>query len=454
MGLSSKYIGKRKNVPQKWCILRAMKIQNADALGVTQGRKTALAIAEAALHAIDTEAAVRRNIGRDGDAITIAGERYELVPGGRIIVSGIGKCAGVAAQTAEEVLRDAVSGGAVITIGDVPALRRISVYKGTHPFPSEENIRGARALVESLTGLTEKDLVIFFVTGGGSTLLCLPQDRGYEEESMVLRTLMSRGAPIDEINTVRRHLSLARGGHLAKKAYPARVVALVFSDVATDDLRAIASGPMAMDDTTIADAEAVLAKYDVLRTCGIEQCGLIETPKERKYFERVTHHIVVSNEIALEAMAEKARELGYDPAITTRRMEGEAQEVARRTIAELHGAPGGTAFLAGGETTVTIEGAGGRGGRNLEFALAALSDARSGETMLTLATDGRDNGPYAGAVCDIITMQAVADSGLSIEECLKKHDEYPFFEAIGQFLMTGDTGSNVADLVIAIKDTS
>ena len=274
---------------------------------------------------------------------------------------------------------------------------------------------------------------------------------GCREEASILGALTRVGATIQEINTVRKHLSFARGGYIAKHAYPARVVSLIFSDVPGDDIQFISSGPTVKDRTTIEDAESILSKYDVLNTCGIEKCGLIETPKEDKYFERVKNIIVVSNMVALRGMEAKARSLGLNPVLCTARLTGEAREAGKKIAGELHKVPSRTVLLYGGETTVTIRGRG-HGGRNLELVTAALGEIQDNELIMAVASDGRDNGEFAGAICDKITKEEVRKRGIDWEEMLQDNNEYPLFEDIGHYLLTGDTGSNVADLFIALKE--
>jgi glycerate-2-kinase len=245
-------------------------------------------------------------------------------------------------------------------------------------------------------------------------------------------------------------MSLARGGYLAQYAYPARIVSFIFSDVIGDDLSSIASGPTVKDLTTIEDAAEVLAKYDVLKTCNIEKCGLVETPKDDKYFEHATNILAVSNVFALNAMRKAAEALGYRVEIRSTTLEGEAKEVARMAAESLHAAPPQTLLLWGGETTVTVHG-GGNGGRNLTVGAEALAYIKEGEEILSLASDGRDHGPYAGAICDTTTIAAAHNAGADVQKYLADNDTYPLFEKIGHYVMTGDTGSNVADLIIALK---
>jgi glycerate 2-kinase len=427
-----------------------MKISNFKDLAITTSRKAVLEIAEAGLEAIDTRGVIHRLIRQKGNILTIGKETIDLTGVDKVFIAGAGKCSLDAAHALEDILGDRISGGLVLYVSGESHLKNIIGIKGTHPAPSDENIRGASQLKEALIGLTERDLVIFIASGGGSTLLCLPEDQQCKEEADVLKALTRTGATIQEVNTVRKHLSLARGGYLAQYAYPARVISLVFSDIAGDDMQFIASGPMVRDITTIQDAEQILSKYNVLTTCHIDQCGLVETPKDEKYFTRVTNILAVSNKVALDAMKVKAKLLGFKPVICDTKLSGEASDVGQRILHDLRASPAKTVLLYGGETTVTVHGYG-RGGRNLELALSAMLDIQEGEIIMPVASDGRDNGEYAGAICDVITSRKAHEKNINLQAHLQENHEYPLFREIGSYLLTGDTGSNVSDLVVALK---
>lgn len=426
-----------------------MKIKNFEELAVTGARRSALEIAEAGLEAIDTCKVIKDNVSIVGKSLLVKGETFSLEGVRRLLVVGAGKCSLDAAATLEEMLGNLITGGLVIDVRQ-GKLKKIQAYQGTHPLPTDKNIEATKKLVELLSDLSKNDLVIFIVSGGGSTLLYLPDDQGTKEESAIVSSLMKTGATIQELNTVRKHLSLARGGYLAKYAYPAQVVSLIFSDVPTDDVDFIASGPTVKDTTTVGEAEAVLDKYNVLKICGLERRGLIETPKDDKYFERVKNVVVVSNKTALEAMELKAKELGFKTKVCTACLTGEAREVGLRIVEELKRAAHKTVMLYGGETTVTVL-HNGKGGRNQELALSALRRAGPSQTLVTVASDGRDNTDFAGAICDILTKEKAAELNLDVERYLDENQSYEFWNKAGGYLLTGDTGSNVSDLIIAIS---
>ncbi len=428
-----------------------MKIQNFDELATTDARRALLTIAEAGYEAIDTETVLKHAMRFTGDTLTLADRSVDLSTVGKLIFIGIGKCAAKAGAVAEEILGDRITDGVVVDVAACPELLHIRTFCGTHPLPSDENMHAAEAIVAALGGLTEKDLVIFVVSGGGSTLLFLPEDKASREEIPIMTALIDAGATIQEINVIRKHLSSARGGNLAKAAYPARVVSLIFSDVVGDDLSSIASGPTVKDTTTMDDAARVLTKFNVLRTCKMEQCGLMETPKEDKYFANVSNILVVSNRHALEGMKAAAERLGFLAEIRGTELIGEADDVGKMIADAVRAAPPRTALLWAGETTVTVRDPAGRGGRNLELCASALRFIGDGEEILSFASDGRDHGAFAGAICDMMTKKAAGAAGVDPEKFRAADDTYGLFEKIGNYVMTGDTGSNVSDLIVALK---
>jgi len=426
------------------------KIKNFEELAVTPMRRVALELVEAGLSAIDTPSVVRGAVKLDGDGIIIQGRDYSPEEGGRIFVASVGKCALEAAEVLEEILGERVYKGVVIDVHE-GKLRRMQSFTGDHPFPSERNILATKALVRMLEETTERDLVIAIVSGGGSSLLCNPQNMTWEEEKDLVQHLFKKGAPIEKINVIRKHLSLATGGYLAKYAYPARVVSLIFSDVPGDDIRYVASGPTVYDPTTVEDAKKVFQEYDVEEECSAGERGLIETPKEEKYFARVENLLVTSNKIALEAMYRAAEERGFKAEIKTTRFDGEARHVGAGIAQALALEPSGTFLLYGGESVVILKTAGGKGGRNLELVLSALRFAKESDVVISFSSDGRDNTEYAGAICDRITREKAEKLGMDPREWLDRNDSFHFFEKTGDFLLTGETGSNVSDLVIAIR---
>ncbi|HFC11190.1 MAG TPA: DUF4147 domain-containing protein [Candidatus Kaiserbacteria bacterium] len=428
-------------------------IKNTDALSQTQARKDALRIAEVAYKSIDTRSAISSAVSIKDDVLTVADKTYTLSSGKNVWVVGAGKSSITAAYALEEVLGDRIAGGVIIDVedtGNYLPLKKIQTFIGTHPVPSEQNVESAKHLRDTLSSLGEDDLVIVLVSGGGSTLLCLPKSPvTVETEIAVFEELTDAGASIEEMNTVRKHLSLVRGGNIAETAYPARVIGIVFSDVPGNDIEFISSGPTVRDNTTVDDALAVIKKYNVRALDGLQ---LMETPKDDKYFARVRNELLVTNTRALQAMAREATSLGYIPKIVTDRFSGEAREVASQVLDELDNAEKGTVLLYGGESTVTLTPKAGKGGRSQEMALSALARIRDDELLMPFSSDGHDNTENAGALCDNITKAHASEHELMISEYLDAHRSYDFFTKLGDALITGYTGANVSDLIIALKN--
>ena len=428
-----------------------MKIINSRDLSGTPLRQAAVQIAEAGLAAIDTQKAIRDHVRLGDGSLVVKNEAFPLADVAGIYVVGVGKCAIDAALALEAVLGERLTGGMVIDVRESSAPKKIKVFRGFHPWPNEANVDATKNLVNFLEARGENDLVICVISGGGSTLLCSPQDLSCQDEGLLLNLLMRRGVEIKKINAVRKHISFARGGHLAKYAYPATVVSLIFSDVIGNDLETVASGPTFRDTTTVAEAEKILTEHDALKSCGVDKCGLIETPKEEKYFEKVHNILLVNNEVALEAMRDAARSLGFAAEIRSRTLQGEAREAAGAIISDLRKSPDKSALLYGGETTVMVRGQG-QGGRNQELALSGVPRIIEGELVVAINSDGRDNSDVAGAFCDTETGRKAHALGLTAEDFLKNNDSYNFFAQTGDRIVTGDTGSNVSDLVLAIKN--
>ena len=383
-------------------------------------------------------------------------------PTGRTIVVGAGKAAAAMARAVEDNWEGPLSGLVITRYGHALPCRRIEVAEAGHPVPDEAGVEATRKLLRLVGGAGEDDLVICLISGGGSALLAAPPaEVSLADEQRVMRSLLKCGATIAELNCVRKHISLIKGGRLAQAARPARLVSLVISDVPGDDVATIASGPTVPDRTTSADAIAVLAKYDlavpgpVLSWLGRPAS---ETPKPADLrFGDV--RIIATPQLAIEAAADLAARLGYTPLILGSAIEGEAREIATmhagiarqvRNFAQPLAAP--CVLLSGGETSVTVRG-NGRGGRNAEFllALAIGLDGMAGVHALAADTDGIDGTENnAGAIIGPNTLSsATSPSAIS---CLAQNDGYGFFERAGALLVTGPTYTNVNDFRAILID--
>ncbi len=417
-------------------------------------RRDARAILKAALAAADPTKAVVDALGKRHDL-----DRYD-----RIFVAGAGKAGGTMARAAEKVLgRRIVAGCVSVKDGDNAKCRRIELRPCGHPVPDQRGVDAARRIADLCVQAGERDLVIFLLSGGASALTPYPAPPvTLAEKQETTKLMLACGATIHELNALRKHISLIKGGQLARMAAPAHVVSLILSDVVGDDLGVIGSGPTAPDDSTFTTALAVLDRYGLRRRVprSVRQRlekGEAETPKPGDaLFKNVENIIVGNNQKSLEAAARAAKTLGYRTLILASTIEGETRDVARmhaaiarqiRTSGQPIRPP--ACVISGGETTVAIKG-GGKGGRNQEFALAAAIDIAGLENTLIMSagTDGTD-GPTdaAGALADGATVRR---SKGSAGEALANNDSYPFFAELGDLIITGSTGTNVMDLHLAL----
>lgn len=378
---------------------------------------------------------------------------------GRTLVIGAGKGAAAMAKAVEDHWQGEISGLVVTRYGHGADCRRIEVVEAAHPVPDEAGRRAAGRIMDMVKGLTEDDLVLCLISGGGSSLLALPADGiTLEQKQAVNKALLKSGATISEMNCVRKHFSAIKGGRLALACAPARVVTLLISDVPGDDPGIIASGPTLPDPTTCADALAILRKYAIEIPANLERhlsSGAGETPKpDDARFGRNSQHIIATAQQALETAADVARRAGVTPYILSDDMEGEARDVGMvhaalaRQVA-LRGQPfqRPCVIISGGETTVTVRG-NGRGGRNAEFllSLAASLGGLPGVHAIAGDTDGIDGSEdNAGAIYQPDSILRAEKLGLRARAMLDNNDGYGFFSALGDLVVTGPTRTNVND---------
>ena len=434
-----------------------------------------LPILDAALAAVESGTVVSRAVDWQQDALVAAGRRYELDAFERVVVLAFGKAATPMAQAAARGLGHRLDHGLVITKyghgPEDPAFPpRLAVVEAAHPVPDAQGVAAARRAVEIVSRLSERDLLITLISGGGSALLTLPAP-GLTLNDLQRTTdlLLASGATIHEINAVRKHLSAVKGGQLARLAHPATILSLILSDVVGNPLDVIASGPTAPDPTTWADAWRVVQKYDLeqaLPRAARERllAGLAgrlpDTPKPGDpIFQRVQNVIVGDNALAAAAARAEAEARGFHAAILSTFVQGEAREVAqvlvalgREVVARGRPLRPPACLILGGETTVTLRGKG-KGGRNQELALAAgIALARAAEAapivILSLGTDGTD-GPTdaAGGIVDATTVARGEAAGLDALVHLADNNSYPYLKTIHDLLITGPTRTNVNDLM-------
>jgi len=416
-------------------------------------RRHALDIFHAALAAADPAQAVLAHVKCDGpvgsEALRVDRRSYRLADFDRIQVIGSGKASAKMAQALERLLGKRITGGWInVPDGTKAKLKRVRLHESGHPVPDERGVEGARRIAEIARQSGPRDLLLCVISGGASALMPLPvAAMTLEEKKAITRQLLASGATIHEMNTVRKHLSAIKGGHLAALGAPATVVALILSDVIGDDLSVIGSGPTVFDSTTVDAAAAVLKRF------AIPIPKLTETPKTLVNAQNV---IVGSNRQSMDAAVKKAKALGYRPIVLSTTIDGETREIARMHAAiareMLAGGGARVCFLSGGETTVTLRGSG-LGGRNQEFVLAAAIalEATPKVTIFSGGTDGID-GPTdaAGAVADASTLRRAAVLRLNPLQFLADNDSYRFFEKVGGLVKTGPTGTNVMDVRILL----
>ncbi len=435
-----------------------------------QLRASAAGLLQAALRAADPGPLVGRNLKRRGPEL-VAGGVSERIGRGRLVVVAVGKAAVPMAAAAEERLGARLDAGlAVTSAGASPlALGRVLVRTAGHPIPDARGLAAAAEVEALARGLGADDLLLVLLSGGASALLPAPAEGvTLEEKARTTSLLLRAGATIHELNAVRKHLSRLKGGGLARAGAPARVVALALSDVVGDDLSTIGSGPTVPDPTTFAQALEVLERRAVAdavpravreRFAAGARGELAETAKPGDAaFRRARTLVIGGGRTSVLAAAREARRRGLRPQILTTRLEGEAREVARVLVAILRerveAAPrGGPAvcLLAGGETTVTVRGAG-QGGRNQELAVAAaqaLDGFPAAAVVASLASDGVDGASdAAGGIVDDTTAQRGRRLGLAPPAAfLAENDTRNYLGPLGDLILTGPTGTNVADVV-------
>jgi len=413
---------------------------------------------------------IESNVTKNGNLLTICGWKLDLTPFKQIYVIGAGKASALMAAKLEDILGDSISAGTVIVkYGHGAVCKHIQVIEAGHPYPDQNGVDGTREIMELVKNAGQDDLVICLFSGGGSSLLAdFPQGSKLDELIRLNQLFIPSGATIQEMNSVRKHLSGIKGGQLASMAWPAQLVSLVLSDVVGDPLDVIASGPTVPDPTTFEDAMNVIRKYHLTekipgrllkRLIEGTEGKIPETPKEGdKSFGNVENHIIGSNRIALQNCRKKAVELGFETFLLKANMTGNtlvvAQETVRKAVKVLRQLKRRkkVCLLLGGETTLTVNGPG-LGGRNQHFALVAAKALRGTEgiTLLAGGTDGND-GPTdaAGALVDGSTWDNAIDQLLQPEAYLQNFDSYHFFKKAGNHLITGPTMTNVMDLVVVL----
>ncbi|ACO03115.1 MAG TPA: glycerate kinase [Persephonella sp.] len=428
-------------------------------------KEVAVEIFLSSIRSVHPENIIPQNLSLTDNLIKI--KDYEFPLEGDLYVFGSGKASVEMAKAVEKILGDRIKEG-VVVCNYTEKLEKIDVVEGSHPVPTEKSVKAGELLLERISALKENDTFIYLLSGGSSALIEKPiPPVTIQDLQKTTHLLLENSIPIDEINVVRKHLSLIKGGRLGEKT-KGRGIVLVLSDVIGDDLFTIGSAPLYYDRSTYEDAYNILKKYNIFDKIPdsvkkVIQDGISgkipDTPKSEN--PNIKHFIIGSNFIALNEAKRKAEESGYRSYIFTSLLKGEAREVAKVITGiglEIKRSDNPVkkpvCILFGGETTVTVTG-NGKGGRNQELVLSALKEIKdtNGIVLLSGGTDGIDgNSDAAGAVITADSYRKALSLDLNIDQYLENNDSYSFFKKTGDLIFTGKTGTNVMDIIVMIVE--
>jgi len=442
---------------------REQIISNGETPVIKKIRRDVLDILSSALKAVDPYNAVKNKF--NDDVIVFEKESIDISSFKNIYLAGFGKASVGMAQAVCDSID--IKEGVIITNdpGNIVKDCNVDTVVGGHPLPNSESIKGGEKILKIAEKCDNDDLLIVLISGGGSALLSKPRVC-LKDLQNVTDLLLKCGANINEINTIRKHLSLVKGGQLAA-ASKGFVISFIISDIISDPIGFIASGPTYPDSTYFSDARKILEKYDLWARIPSTVKNVIldgvkgkiaETPKkEDPAFKNVLNFIIANNEIACKAAKEKAKTLSYKTMLLTTSLDGEAKDVGRFLVDKTlnyMSSENKIIFIAGGETTVTVHG-GGKGGRNQEMILGSVRDLSEKDIVFaSFATDGIDGmSDAAGAIADGFTLSRAQKSKLDPDVFLRNNNSYEFFKNLNDLLITGPTGTNVMDIQVLIKST-
>lgn len=398
--------------------------------------------------------------------LSVEQQSFTLLPNGNMYVIAVGKASAAMAQAVEGILLEHVSGGLVVTkYGHALPLKKLQLIEAGHPIPDTNSLLAGKALLDFSKKLKENDIVLFLLSGGASALLAdTPNDLTLSALQSTFQLLLNVGATIQEMNTIRKHLSAIKGGQLARLLMPAEIITLAISDVMGDDPSVIGSGPTVPDNSTFYNAWTIIQQYGLQHQIPLSvqqylQKGMVgeilETPKKNDIcFDKTWFYLLGNNGLALQSAKKTAQALGYETHIVSQQICGEARLMGESIVAQALAYTGKkpACLLFGGETTVTIRG-NGLGGRNQELVLAAALSLppESNLFILSVGTDGTD-GPTdaAGAFTDGQQLQLAQQLGLNVKSYLDNNDAYHFFEKVNGLIKTGPTQTNVMDIVVVL----
>jgi glycerate 2-kinase len=426
-------------------------------------RDTARRIFSYALQEASIPKAFARHVTCERGILRVCDDLYDLNAYSRVFVVSIGKAGHTLVEALEAQVGSRLEGIVASSVDPSSQVHGFRYFRGGHPTPNADSVRAAEAILKSLNAQTTTSLVIFMLSGGGSAIAEKPIDDEISLDDLIAtyRALVLSGAPIAEINTIRKHLSAVKGGRLAQAAYPAQQVSLMIPDVPDHTLDALASGPTMPDSTSIADCYAILEKYALLEQFPasvrelFQRHALEETPKsDDPAFVRARWWPVLSNQSAVEQAGVAATREGFAVEVDNSCDDWDYERAADyllERVRSLREKVSRVCLISGGEVTVKVTN-GGTGGRNQQFALfCAQKIAGENIAILSAGTDGIDgNSPVAGAVVDGSTAERAKTAGLDPAAALKNFDAYPLFNALGDSILTGPTGNNVRDLRILL----
>ena len=434
-------------------------------------RQKAIEIFLAGVESVKPDNLIKRYISIDQNILQIEELMFDLSTIENIYIVGAGKASAAMAKTMESILGSRITAGHIITkYNHSLPLQFIGITEAGHPVPDENGSKGTEMILSIVNKAGKNDLVICLISGGGSALLTdVPEGCTLDDLKAVNTGLLKTGANISEMNCIRKHLSKVKGGHLAKAAFPSRVVSLILSDVIGDPLDVIASGPTAPDPTTFADTISIIHKYNIENEMPVQINQFLkdgvakkrqETLKESDELLLLTSNLIIgTNKLALAIAKEKAETFGYNTKIITDKLEGDNKDVAKYIMDSIKSARKENVqekkcLLFGGEPTIKVRG-NGVGGRNQHLALIIANSLKdiTGITFLSAGTDGTD-GPTdaAGAVVDFFTSHAASNLNLNMEQYINNYDSYHFFKQVDGLVLTGPTQTNVMDLMAVLID--
>jgi len=425
--------------------------------------QTARSIFQTALAEASISKAFQRHVNCDRGVLRVREDLFDLHSYSHVLVVSLGKAAHTMVEALAEQVGTSLEGIVATSVPPAAQVHGFRYFCGGHPTPNAESVRAASAILKALEAQPASALVIFMLSGGGSSIVEKPIDDEISLDDLIgtYRALVHSGAPIAEINAVRKHLSAVKGGRLAQAAFPAQQVSILVSDVPENTPDALASGPTMPDSTTVEDCYRIAEKYDLLRQFPpstrelFERHALEETPKsDDPAFHRARWWTVLSNQTAIEEASTAAERAGFIAHVDNSCDDWDYERAADyllQKVRELKKQSSPVCLVSGGEVTVRVVN-GGVGGRNQQFALAcAAKSAGENITVLSAGTDGVDgNSPAAGAVVDGSTMERAQACGLDARAALSRFDAYPFFKAIGDAIEIGPTGNNLRDLRILL----